>query len=270
MGFRSWRGKRTAVRSSSVPDEYEASRIRNYLGKLSRSVRDRSRSATAIRRWLTENGAEVDVAAGVPGAHSGQDIDGDDVHIESMSALAQRLEDHATSITAGCGPLQINLNFVCELFQLDALDAEIMGLLVRYRLHAGLRDLIDQVLDASEFNPEALIGALIGHAAGAVSDRLNPHMPLLESGIVGRSNSAVDCLSRYYEVPSRLIDALTTPATTSADVRRALIGPVVASEPRQWSDPGRDQGGRVRDQHFDLGETRIRQDFAGCGCSPAS
>jgi len=270
MGIRSQRGRRTAVCSSSVTDEYEVSRVRNYAGKLSRSVRDRSRSATAILRWLTEDGAEVGLVAGVPGAHCGQDRDADDDQVESMSALAQRLEDHATGVTARYSPLQINLNFVNELFQLDALDAEIMGLLVRYRLHAGLRSLVNQVLDAREFKPEALIGALIGHAAGAVSDRLNPHMPLLESGIVGRSNSAVDCLSRYFEVPSRLIDALTTPATTSADVRRALIGPVVASEPRQWSDPGRDQGGRVRDQHFDLGETRIRQDFAGCGCSPAS
>jgi transitional endoplasmic reticulum ATPase len=230
MGIRSPRGRRTAVRSSSVPDEYEVSRIRNYAGKLSRSVRDRSRSATAIRRWLTEDGAEVGLVAGVRGAHCGQDRDADDVQVESMSALAQRLEDHATLVGAGCGPLQINLNFVNELFQLDALDAKIVELLVRYRLHAGLRSLIDRVLDARELNPEALIGALIGHAAGAVSDRLNPHMPLLEGGIVGRSNSAVDCLSRYYEVPNRLIDALTTPATTSADVCRTLIGPIVASE----------------------------------------
>jgi len=230
MGFRSLRGRRTAVRSSSVPDEYEVSRIRNYAGKLSRNVRDRSRSAAAILRWRMEDGADVGLVAGVPGAHSGQDIDEDDVHLESMSALAQRLEDHATSVAAGCSPLQINLNFVGGLFELDALDAEIVGLLIRYRLYAGLRSLIDHVLDAREFEPEALIGALIGHAAGVVGDRLNPHMPLLESGIVGRSNSAVDCLSRYYEVPHRLIDALTTPAATSADVRRALIGSIVASE----------------------------------------
>src|SRR5260370_9596841 len=52
----------------------------------------------------------------------------------------------------------------------------------------------------------------------------------MDSGMVGRSSSAVDCLSRYYEVPARLIDALTTPAVASADVRRALIGPIVASE----------------------------------------
>jgi AAA+ superfamily predicted ATPase len=230
MGIRSLRGRRTAVCSSSVTDEYEVSRIRNYVGKLSRSVRDRSRSATAIRPWLTEDGAEVGLAAAVPGGHSGPTSDEDDVHVEPISALAQRLEDHATGVTARYSPLQINLNYVNELFQLDALDAEMMGLLVRYRLHAGLRSLIDQVLDAREFNPEALIGALIGHAAGAVSDRLNPHMPLLEGGIVGRSNSAVDCLSRYYEVPNRLIDALTTPAATSADVCRALIGPIVVSE----------------------------------------
>ena len=229
MGFRSLRGKRTGVRSSSTLDAYEVGRILNHAGQLSRSVRDRSRSATAIRQWLTEDSAEVGLAAGVPGLHSGQDSDGDDVH-QSMSALAQRLEDRATSVTAGCSPLQINLDFVNELFQLNALDAKIVGLLVRYRLHAGLRSLIDHVLDAREFKPEVLIGAVIGHAARAVSDRLNPHMPLLESGIVARSNSAVDCLSRYYEVPNRLIDALTTSAATSADVRGALIGPVVASE----------------------------------------
>jgi hypothetical protein len=147
-----------------------------------------------------------------------------------MSALAQRLEDHATSVAAGCSPLQINLNFVNELFQLDALDAKIVGLLVRYRLHAGLRSLVDHVLDAREFKPEVLIGALIGHAPVVVSDRLNPHMPLLESGIVARSNSAVDSFSRSYEVPHRLVEALATPAATSADVRRALVGPIVASE----------------------------------------
>jgi hypothetical protein len=167
-----------------------------------------------------EDGADVGLAAGVPGAHSGQDIDEDDVHLEAMSALAQRLEDHATGVTAKCSPLQINLNFVSDLFELDPLEAEIVGLLVRYRLHAGLQNLIDLVLDAREFKPEVLIGALIGHAPVAVSDRLNPHMPLLESGMVGRSNSAVDCLSRYYEVPHRLIDALTTPAVTSADDHR--------------------------------------------------
>ena len=211
MGFRSVRGKRTAVRSSSVPDEYEVSRIRNYAGKLSRSVRDRSRSATAIRRWLTEDGAEVGLAEGVPGARSGQDSDGDDVHPESMSALAQRFEDYATSVAAECSPLEINLNFVSELFQFDAFDAEIVGLLARYRLHAGLRSLIDHVLDAREFKPEALIGAFIGHRAGAVNERLNPHMPLLESGIVGRSNSAVDCLSCYYEISSGLIELFDNP-----------------------------------------------------------
>jgi len=124
-----------------------------------------------------EDGADVGLAADVPGAHSGQDIDEDDVHLEAMSALAQRLEDHATGVTAKCSPLQINLNFVGELFQFDALDAGIVGLLVRYRLHAGLRSLIDQVLDAREFKPEVLIGALIGHAPVVVSDRLNPHMP---------------------------------------------------------------------------------------------
>src|SRR5258708_438809 len=145
MGFRSLRGRRTAVRSSSVPNEYEVSRIRNYAGKLSGSVRDWSRSATAIRRWLTEDGAEVGLAAGVPGAHSCQDIDGDDVHLEALSALAQRLEGHTTSVAAGCSPLQINLNFFSDLFELDALDAEIVGLLVRYRLHAGLRSLLDHV-----------------------------------------------------------------------------------------------------------------------------
>jgi hypothetical protein len=171
MGFRSLRGRRTAVCSSSVTDEYEVCRIRNYAGKLSRGVRDRSRSATAIRRWLTEDGVEVGLATGVPGAHSGQDSDGDEAHLEAMSALAQRLEEHATGVTAKCSPLQINLNFVGELFQFDALDAGIVGLLVRYRLHAGLRSLIDQVLDAREFKPEALIGALIGHGAGAVSER---------------------------------------------------------------------------------------------------
>ena len=147
-----------------------------------------------------------------------------------MSALAQRFEDYATSVAAECSPLEINLNFVSELFQFDAFDAEIVGLLVRYRLHAGLRSLIDHVLDAREFKPEALIGAFIGHRAGAVSERLNPHMPLLESGIVGRSNSAVDCLSCYYEISSGLIELLTIPTATSADVRRALIGPIVASE----------------------------------------
>jgi transitional endoplasmic reticulum ATPase len=230
MGFRSLRGRRTAVRSSSVPDEYEVSRIRNYAAKLSRNVRDRSRSAAAILRWLMEDVADVGLAAGVPGAHSGQEIDEDDVHLESMSALAQRFEDHATSVAAGCSPLQINLNFVGGLFELEALDAEIVGLLVRYRLYAGLRSLIDHVLDAREFKPEALIGALIGHQAVAVSDRLIPRMPLMDSGMVGRSSSAVDCLCRYYEVPHRLMEALTTPAVTSADVRRALIGPIVASE----------------------------------------
>jgi SpoVK/Ycf46/Vps4 family AAA+-type ATPase len=177
-----------------------------------------------------EDGADVGLVAGVPGAHSGQDIDEDDVHLESMSALAQRLEDHATSVAAGCSPLQINLNFVGGLFELEALDAEIVGLLVRYRLYAGLRSLVDHVLDAREFKPEALIGALIGHPAVAVSDSFIPRMPLMNSGMVGRSSSAVDCLSQYYEVPARLIDALTTPAVTSADVRRALIGPIVASE----------------------------------------
>jgi transitional endoplasmic reticulum ATPase len=230
MGFRSLRGRRTAVCSSSVTDEYEVCRIRNYAGKLSRGVRDRSRSATAIRRWLTEDGVEVGLATGVPGAHSGQDSDGDEAHLEAMSALAQRLEEHATGVTAKCSPLQINLNFVGELFQFDALDAGIVGLLVRYRLHAGLRSLIDQVLDAREFKPEALIGALIGHGAGAVSERLSPHMPLLESGIVGRSNSAIACLSRYYDISSGLIDSLTIPKATLADVRRALIGPIVGSE----------------------------------------
>jgi SpoVK/Ycf46/Vps4 family AAA+-type ATPase len=150
-----------------------------------------------------------------------------------MSALAQRLEDHATSVPAGCSPLQTNLTFVSDLFELDALDAEIVGILVRYRIHAGLRSLTDHVLDAREFRPEALIGACIGHGAGAVSERLNPHLPLIESGIVGRSNSAVDRLSRYYEVPQRLMEALTAPAATPADVRRALIGPIVASELNQ-------------------------------------
>jgi transitional endoplasmic reticulum ATPase len=230
MGFRSLRGRRTAVCSSSVTDEYEVCRIRNYAGKLSRGVRDRSRSATAIRRWLTEDGVEVGLATGVPGAHSGQDSDGDEAHLEAMSALAQRLEEHATGVTAKCSPLQINLNFVGELFQFDALDAGIVGLLVRYRLHAGLRSLIDQVLDAREFKLEALIGALIGHGAGAVSERLSPHMPLFESGIVGRSNSAIACLSRYYDISSGLIDSLTIPKATLADVRRALIGPIVGSE----------------------------------------
>ncbi len=187
MGFRSLRGGRTAVRSSSVPDEYEVSRIRNYAGKLSRNVRDRSRSAAAILRWIMEDGADVGLAADVPGAHSGQDIDEDDVHLEAMSALAQRLEDHATSVAAGCSPLQINLTFVGGLFELEALDAEIVGLLVRYRLYAGLRSLIDHVLDAREFKPEALIGALIGHPAVAVSDRLIPRMPLMDSGMAGTS-----------------------------------------------------------------------------------
>ena len=101
MGIRSLRGRRTAVCSSSVLDEDEMSQIRNYAGKLSRSVRDRSRSATAIRRWLTEDGAEID--ASVPGAHSGQDVDGTDVHVEAMSALAQRLED-LRSLLRACGP----------------------------------------------------------------------------------------------------------------------------------------------------------------------
>jgi transitional endoplasmic reticulum ATPase len=234
MGFRSSRGRRTAVHSSSFPDEYEVGRILNYAGKLIRIVRDRSRSARAIRQWLMEDGREVGVeplenAAGVPhhGAHSGRS---DDVHLESMSELAHRLEDHANAVTAGCSPLQINLNFASELFELDALDAEIVGLLVRIRLHAGFQNLIDHVLDAREFKPEMLIGALIGHPAVAVSDRLNPRMPLLDSGMVGRSNSAAYGLSRYYEVPHRLIDSLTTPTATSADVRRALIGPELASE----------------------------------------
>jgi len=70
-----------------------------------------------------------------------------------MSALAQRLEDHATAVAAGCSPLQINLNFVRELFELDALDVEIVGLLVRYRLHAGLRSLIDYVLMLANLSP---------------------------------------------------------------------------------------------------------------------
>jgi transitional endoplasmic reticulum ATPase len=234
MGFRSSRGRRTAVHSSSFPDEFEVGRILNYAGKLIRTVRDRSRSARAIRQWLMEDGREVGLEPlenaadvqrdGAPSSRSG------DVHLESMSELAQRLEDHAAAVTAGCSPLQTNLNFVSELFELDALDAEIVGLLVRYRLHSGFQNLIDHVLDAREFKPEMLIGALIGHSAVAASDRLNPRMPLLDSGMVGRSNSAVYGLSRYYEVPHRLIDSLTTPAATPADVRRALIGPELASE----------------------------------------
>jgi transitional endoplasmic reticulum ATPase len=234
MGIRSWRGRRTAVHSSSFPDEYEVSRILTHAAKLIRTVRDRSRSARAIRQWLMDDGREVgieppDNAPGVPhhGAHSGRS---DDVHLEPMSDLAQRLEDHATSVSAGFSPLQINLNFVSELFELDPLDAEIVSLLVRYRLHAGLQNLIDLVLDAREFKPEVLIGVLIGQPAVAVSDRLNPRSPLLNSGMVGRSNSAAYGLSRYYEVPHRLIDSLTTPAATAADVRRALIGPELASE----------------------------------------
>jgi transitional endoplasmic reticulum ATPase len=234
MGIRSWRGRRTTVHPSSFPDEYEVGRILNYAGKLIRIMRDRSRSARAIRQWLMEDGREVgleplDNAAGVPhdGAHSGRS---DDAHLESMSELAQRLEDHANAVAAGCSPLHINLNFVSDLFELDALDAEIVGLLVRYRLHQGFQNLIDLVLDGREFKPEMLIGGLIGHPAVAVSDRLNPRMPLLDSGMVERSNSAVYGLSRYYEIPHRLIDALTMPAATPADVRRALIGPELASE----------------------------------------
>ena len=64
---------------------------------------------------------------------------------------------------------------------------------------AGLRRCPPGVLDPAA-GPRSRLGLAVcffGGRLSAVSDRLNPHMPLLEGGIVGRSNSAVDCLSRY-------------------------------------------------------------------------
>jgi transitional endoplasmic reticulum ATPase len=237
MRSRPWRARRPAIPSSSFPDDYEVGRILGHAGKLVRTVRDRSRSAGAIRRWLFEDGGDFGLEPledGVRSPHSGPSMgpsfDRNEVHRGSMADLAKRLDDHATPASVGCSPLQTNLNCVSELFELDALDAEIVGLLVRYRLHAGFQSLIDHVLDAREMKPDVLIGALIGRSATVVGDRLHPRMPLLDSGIVGKSNAMGDCLSQYYEIPCGLIESLTTSDATSADIRRALIGPILKSE----------------------------------------
>ena len=189
-----------------------------------------------MRRWLFEDGADFGLEPlkdepGFPhhGAHSDQPLDTDGVHFGSLSEVAKFLEDRAIAATAGCSPLQSNLNVVSELFELDPLDAEIVGVLVRYRLHEWFQNLLDHVLDTREFKPEVLIGVLIGRSAVVVGDRLHPSMPLMDSGIVGKS-SAMDVGLFQYEVPLGLIEALTTPAATSADIRRALIGPILKSE----------------------------------------
>lgn len=251
MRFHSRRTGYPGGYSLSFTDEYEVGRILSHAGKLIRAVRDRSRSAGAVRRWLLDDGGEFGVeplgdGVGLPrrGSSGDQSLDIDDIHHGSMTDLAKRLEERAVVAVGGHSSLQTNLDYVSDLFDLEPLDAEIVGLLVRYRVHVALQNLIDHILDAREMTPEVLIGALLGRSTATVGERLHPRMPLLDGGLLGKSLSAGDSLSQYYAIPRRLIGSLTTPAATLVDIRRALIGPTLESE-LDW--PAFDHVGEERD-----------------------
>jgi SpoVK/Ycf46/Vps4 family AAA+-type ATPase len=218
----------------------DAGEQRIILGYAQAALADlprRSRRAAALAAWIAsfEDALGLGTRAGTRAKAAQDDLFAADKQ-EPDAALLKRLADRIGRRIATLGrqprsPLAARLETLAEAAGLDAQEAAILGLVLRYRVHRPVERLFDLLSDAmgGEMRLTAdvpLIALLLGLPTSVVERRLAPAAPLRAAGLVALdADGGLRVLERLRR---RLGDPLDIPPASARAAAAGLLGPALA------------------------------------------
>lgn len=193
----------------------------------------KSRRAAALAAWVAsfEDALGLSARAGRSNRAGQEDLFAGDRR-EADAALLKRISDRlgrraATLSRQPRSALAARLETLGAAAGLDAAEASILGLLLRYRIHRSVERLFDLLSDAmgGEMRLTAdvpLIALLLGLPQTAVERRLGPGAPLRAAGLVAvEPDGGIRVLERLRR---RLGDPLDIPPASARAAAAGLLG----------------------------------------------
>ena len=134
-----------------------------------------------------------------------------------------------------CSGFADNMQVLADEVGLNTLEAEVLGLFLRYRLYDQLSTLLND-LTSDHIAPLDLCATCLGAAPGQLMNVLGPQAPLIASGVIvqyGRSWSKG--LDDYMDVPDIIVESMCKAMMCPDDVRLHILGEPQAAA-LEWSD----------------------------------
>ena len=161
----------------------------------------------------------------------------------SRPIFKQLLNDIRTFLTrrsqaigdAPCGVFADNLKVLASDINLNALESDVLGLFLRYRIYDQFFTLLND-LTSDHFAPFDLCAACLGSTPGQLIYVLGQHDPLIASGVIVQyARSWSKGLDDYMDVPDVIVESMRKAMIYPDDVRQHILGePQTAS--LEWSD----------------------------------
>ncbi|GAB6081912.1 hypothetical protein JCM30471_08260 [Desulfuromonas carbonis] len=132
------------------------------------------------------------------------------------------------------GPLAKNISVIARELELDPLETEIFGLIIRYRIHDQLSSLFND-LTRAHMSVYELLGICLGVERKELGERLSPSGRLLSSGVIFQPPHLGKDIDDCFNVPDVIFAAMQKTLASLTDVRTHILGePARAS--LAWED----------------------------------
>ncbi len=222
-----------------MPTAYERHLIASYLSNAAGRLHHRDREASALAEWIADrdNRSAYDRRKDLYSRLVRLDLELEEpVSARQLRCLKQVLRDECAA-TKGTKLDRTGqrLRRLGEATGLEAIDVDILELLLRYRTQPVIESLVDDIFLHANRRGIRLnvrgtaVSTLLGVSASAVQRRLTTGAPLVSSGLVAIDSdgdvTAVDRLRRLATVPD----------SAGLDVNRLLLDAAPPSE-LEWSD----------------------------------
>jgi len=194
-----------------------------------------SRRASALAAWVTsfEEALGLAARAGRSRAAQADLFAGDRAEADAalLKGIAARLDRRLAALARHPrSALEARLGLLADAAGLDAHEASILGLVLRYRVHRAVERLFDLLSDAmgGEMRLTAdvpLIALLLGLPPSVVERRLAPGAPLRAAGLITvEPDGGLRVLERLRR---RLGDPLDIPPASAGGAAAGLLGPAL-------------------------------------------
>lgn len=146
-----------------------------------------------------------------------------------VSCLGDMTEDHWTRPK---GPLEDNLAALARELELDSLERQIFGLIVRYHLNKAVGNLC-QAVTRKSMMPEEVVALVLDTHKKEVVSRVGSGSRLVQSGLLkaGLSRHLAD----FFEVPDAVLLSLQKAGGSMAEIREIILGSPCEPE-LNWDD----------------------------------
>jgi len=213
-------------------EAYERHRILGVAWNLVKKLRWNDDQAINMLCWVEENKDFLRMPVRLRNIFKNKD----DITSKHMWTETRTLiENQATTKkVARPGVLETHIQRIGELFGLDSLEREILGLAVSYRNNNELESLMDMV-GGSPLGGQPSVARSLGVKQIELQSRLQERSRLVATGLLDVISSGSRRYTNAIQVSDGLLEVLAPPRKSTATLREALLG-VPGRTDLEWED----------------------------------